>query len=413
MILGDTFIKLKQVLVAMRTILTIILFFFAAFSANSSYAVISEDSLTVSLLTCSPGKDLYSMFGHSGIRVRNHTTGEDVVFNYGMFNYNADNFIYRFIKGETDYELGAEYAYGFFRRYRADGHSVVEQVLDFSDEEKRLLLDLLLENYRPENRVYRYNFLYDNCTTRARDIIEKTIELGNGKIIYTDKEWREETFRAVLHRFTSSYPWAEFGIDMLLGAEVDKTATFTEWMFIPSQYKLLVDNGCIVAFDGLTTRHLLHGTFDVVSADATVSDTLLITPNVVFTVLLLVVVGVCIFDIRRRRLFWWLDIVLMTTQGLAGVLISFLFFFSEHPAVGSNWLVWVFNPLPLLALVPIVKSLLNMRKNWLITANMSALSLFVVAMPFLPQYFGAAMVLLVLTLQLRALCCWYVVGRCV
>ena len=369
----------------MRTFFKFILVVLVLSFSNGACAVLQEDSITVSLLTCSPGKDLYSMFGHSGVRVCNHTTGEDVVFNYGMFNYDADNFIYRFIKGETDYELGAEYAYGFFRRYKANGHKVVEQVLNFNEQEKELLLDLLMENYRPENRVYRYNFLYDNCTTRARDMLEKTIELCNGKIIYSDAGWGKETFRTVLHRFTSPSPWVEFGIDMLLGAEVDETTTFREWMFIPSQYELSVDNGLIVAFSDSTAHGLLLDSYDVVSTDATESSALLITPNVVFAALLLSVVGICIFDIRRRKLLWGLDIVLMTLQGLAGIVVSFLFFFSEHPAVGSNWLVWVFNPLPLLSLVLIVKSLRNKRKNWLITANMSALSVFVIAIPFLPQ----------------------------
>lgn len=135
-----------------------------------------RDSLEVSLLTCSPGDIAYTMYGHSAIRVHNITTGKDVVFNYGMFNLDEDNFVYKFVKGETDYVLGAEPADFFFGRYARKGESITEQVLNFTQAECWRIFEYISINIRPENRTYRYNWLYDNCTTRARDMIERAVK---------------------------------------------------------------------------------------------------------------------------------------------------------------------------------------------------------------------------------------------
>lgn len=117
-----------------------------------------QDSLQISLLTCSPGTEIYSLFGHTALRVQNFSRNLDVVFNYGMFSFNTPHFIYRFIKGETDYQLGViPYVY-FEAEYAERGSSVYQQVLNLSAEEKQTLLHLLTENYLPENRTYRYNY---------------------------------------------------------------------------------------------------------------------------------------------------------------------------------------------------------------------------------------------------------------
>lgn len=369
------------------------------------------DSLQVSLLTCSPGEELYTMFGHSGIRVRNISTGEDVVFNYGMFNYDADNFAYRFVKGETDYELGAEYANGFFARYERKGHSVVEQSLNLTTEQKQRLVVLLFENYQPENRVYRYNFLYDNCTTRARDVIERAVADCGDSVAYAEYD-DEVTFRNILHEFTHSYPWAEFGIDMLLGEEVDKLASHRKSMFIPSYFENEVDKAFICSKGiGVGEATLLIRKDVVESDNAVVEDGVFPTPKVVFFSMFVLSLILCVLDYWRKKISWWWDAFLLTCQGLAGVIVAFLYFFSEHPAVGSNWLVIIFNPLPLVCLYWIVKSRKSCHKCWLSSANLAILFLFTVSIPFIPQSLNPAMIPLVLTLLSRAISGEIVVRR--
>ena len=139
------------------------------------------DSIEVSILTCTPGKDMYAKFGHTALRIRDYTMNRDVVFNYGCFDYNATNFVLKFLLGKTDYLLNAE-EFGYLKyRYGMLGNGVLEQVLNLNQEEANRLRVMLLENLRPENQEYRYNWLYDNCTERARDMIEKAVE---GRIEY-------------------------------------------------------------------------------------------------------------------------------------------------------------------------------------------------------------------------------------
>lgn len=360
-----------------------------------------SDSLFVSLLTCAPGADAYKLFGHTAIRVKGG--GEkpfDVAFNYGMFNYEQKNFIFRFVKGETDYELGAEPADYFFFRYSKEGIGVDEQELNLTEEEKRLLYNLLVVNHMPENRVYRYNFLYDNCTTRARVIIQDA--LLDRKLRYKDRgrEYERTSFREILHRFTEGSPWTAFGIDMILGSEVDAKRSQMEQMFIPSVYEMelrdavLATDSAEVAFVK-SERHLAPTGKLQAIADFP------LRPAAFFWIVLGIAVCLSVVDFIRRKATLWFDIVLFAAQGLAGCLIAFLFFFSEHPAVGSNWLIVAFNPL-VLGMIPVV---LMKKKAWKLSCemvNMSAL-VFTLLLFWLPlQWLHPAMLPLVLTLLVRS-----------
>lgn len=143
-----------------------ILSFFLLLLPTGQASANNNDSIRLSLLTCAPGEEIYSLFGHTAIRYENSSQGIDVVFNYGLFSFNTPNFIFRFSLGETDYQLGATDYERFAAEYAFFGRSVWQQTLNLTDEEKTELIRLLQENYRPENRVYRYNFFYDNCATR-------------------------------------------------------------------------------------------------------------------------------------------------------------------------------------------------------------------------------------------------------
>ena len=165
-----------------------------------------SDSIRLSLLTCAPGQEIYSLFGHTAIRYENFTQHIDAVFNYGIFSFNTPNFILRFTLGETDYQLGVSSYEQFAAEYNYYGRSVWQQTLNLNIEEKKRLIELLETNYRPENRVYRYNFFYDNCATRPRDQIEKAII---GKLIYPEDMKDDQTgksFRDIIHQYTKGHP---------------------------------------------------------------------------------------------------------------------------------------------------------------------------------------------------------------
>ena len=371
------------------------------------------DSLYVALLTCAPGTDAYKLFGHTAIRVRNERMPqEDWAFNYGIFDFHTENFIYRFVKGETDYVLSAEPTEWFFERYSEEGIAVTEQELELTDEQKTELARLLLINAQPENRTYRYNFLYDNCTTRARDKIEEVAAVHFAPQCGT---WLlHTTFRDVLHNFTKGSPWTEFGIDLVLGSEVDHPLTFREGQFIPSSYKRDLTLAFVTDSVGqeipfVRSEHVYEPTGTLQTGSK-----FPLSPMAFFWIVCGGVMLISLVDVRRRRLTLAVDIVLLVGQGIAGVLVSFLFFFSEHPAVGSNWLVVMFNPLVFVLLADVIwlhrrrKVICGIHRrdgsivDFMEIVNMAVL-LFVLLLNWLPlQQLHPAMLPLVLTLLLRS-----------
>ena len=225
------------------------------------------DSIRFSLMTCAPGSEIYSLFGHTAIRYENYTRHVDVVFNYGMFSFNTPHFVLRFIKGETDYQLGiTPYPY-FEAEYAMRGSSVYQQVLNLTQDEKVNLLALLEENYLPENRIYRYNYFYDNCTTRARDRIEECI---NGQVVYPDSV-SGKSFRSIVHEFTVGSPWDELGIDLCLGSEADKEIGKRLQMFAPFYMKRYASDAYIVDKTGVR-RPLVLEEIKVVDVEPEVAE---------------------------------------------------------------------------------------------------------------------------------------------
>ncbi len=364
------------------------------------------DSIAVSLLTCSPGTELYSMFGHSAIRIQNFTQNADIVFNYGMFNYDADWFMWRFVIGETDYELGAEHTGDFFYRYKIKNIEIREQNLNLTKEQTNKIVELLVWNYLPANRIYRYNFLYDNCTTRARDIIERALKESSDNCLTTYQEDKESTtFREIIHRHTISSPWVEFGIDLLLGEEIDRKLSTRERMFIPSIYESKVDSAII---------HSAHKADKTLSVDKTIllprssdsSDKAFpITPRAIFWGMFFAMLILSYWDWQRHKISWAVDATIIGLQGLVGVIILFMYVFSEHPAVGSNWLLAVFNPAALLMLRGISRARRDLTPNMANTCFTIWMIIFWISTPIIPQSVNSAVQPIMLTLVMRALIC--------
>ncbi|MBQ4588761.1 MAG: DUF4105 domain-containing protein, partial [Bacteroidaceae bacterium] len=221
----------------MRKFLGLLVFMLGMLSVRAA----SLDSVRISLLTCEPGSEIYALFGHSAIRYENPAKQEDWVFNYGMFSFKEPNFVMRFVKGETDYQLGVVPFRYFEAEYGMRGSSVYQQELNLTNAEKEKLAGLLFENYLPANRVYRYNYFYDNCTTRARDKIEESIQ---GKVVYPVSD-RVVSYRDILHEFTAGSEWSEFGIDLCLGSEADEPIDERKQMFAPF-YMLAAARGAVI-----------------------------------------------------------------------------------------------------------------------------------------------------------------------
>ncbi len=362
----------------------------------------AADSLEVSLLTCSPGAEVYSLYGHTAIRVRSFATGEDWVFNYGVFSFSRPNFIWRFALGECDYQIGALPFARFAGEYEERGSSVCQQVLNLRPSEKERLRDLLVENMRPENREYRYNFLYDNCTTRARDRIEEAVE---GRIVYPRQDTLR-TYREIVHQYTARHPWAELGNDLCLGAEADRPVSVREEMFAPLYLSRYADGAVIRDSDGGTRPLVLSRSEVVRGRGVEARKGFPLSPALSAWVLFLCVAGLTVAERRRHACFWGVDVFLMSLTGGIGCVVTFLFFFSVHPTVGSNWQIWVFNPVPLVAMPRVVWCAVKRRRTRYHPLNATVLILFMFFSALIPQDFCGVVVPLASALSLRSCSYW-------
>ena len=387
---SDKRLESYTLVIYMRKLLVLFLLFVGILSTNAS----SMDRVRISLLTCAPGSEIYALFGHSAIRYENPDQQEDWVFNYGMFSFKDPNFVMRFVKGETDYQLGViPFAY-FEAEYAMRGSSVYQQVLNLTNDEKELLVNLLKENYLPANRVYRYNYFYDNCTTRARDKIEESIQ---GKVIYPKNE-KEVSFRDILHEFMVDSHWSEFGIDLCLGSEADQPIDERKQMFAPF-YMLGAARGAMI-HRGDTVVPLVLEEVKIVDAVLEDEPAFPLSPIFCSLLLLLVTMVVVAWSIRKGRSCLAWNVLLFFLQGIGGCIIAFLFFFSLHPTVGSNWLLMLFNPLPLLYLPVLIYRGIKGKKDPYHWYNLVCLTSFMILMPFLPQEFNPTVLPLALSLIL-------------
>ena len=355
------------------------------------------DSIRASLITCSPGQEVYALYGHTALRLQNFTTGEDLVFNYGIFSLKQPHFIWRFVRGKCDYMVVPIPWHYFTREYEERGSSITSQVLNLEPQEVNRLYSNMLVDCKPENRQYRYNFLYNNCTTKVRDAIENCIE---GRVVYPDSI-PLYTYREILHQYTKDHPWAQEGNDILLGAAVDTVLSARAAMFAP-EYMLRYAENAFVYADNNDKRPLVIGTEILLQRKSLgIESEFPLSPMQAMFVLLGFSLLVLLFEHWLNRQFWLWDIVLLLGQGVAGLILLFMFFFSEHPAVNSNWQIWVLNPIALIALPMVVKAAFKRKKTLWHVVFFVILSTFVVFSPWMPQEFGKIVVPLALTLLTR------------
>lgn len=369
-------------------------------------ALRAEDNLEVSLLTCSPGGEVYSLYGHTAMRCRDLSTDEDYVFNYGLFSFGQPNFVLRFALGKCDYMVGMTSFSSFREEYLGRGSFVIQQVLNLNREEKERLIHALATNCLPQNRVYRYNYLDNNCTTRVRDQVEAAV---SGEVVYADPAF-PQTFREIMHRYTVNHPWAELGNDLCLGADVDTLLDARAQLFVPFFLKEAYGKAVIRTSEGnerpLVLRTELIGNPMMGngenSAPYDLVATTLLSPGILSWEMVVVILVLALLQIRKHKVYWGIDLVLMTMTGLAGCIIAFLFFCSEHPTVDTNWQIWVLNPLPLFAMPWVVYCAYRKKKTGYHLLNCTVLTLFILFSSLIPQDFSVVVVPLALVLCIRS-----------
>ncbi|NLO71600.1 MAG: DUF4105 domain-containing protein [Porphyromonadaceae bacterium] len=324
----------------MQKSIYLLLLLFGLQSLINAQNIVLTDSTKFSLLTCSPGPAAYEKFGHSAIRVYDAAQSIDFIANWGLFDFDKPGFYYKFVKGETYYMLGLNDTFYFLESYRQRNSQVTEQFLNLNQEEKQRLLDVILTNYRPENREYLYNFVFDNCATRPRDRI---IELFPGRKIEYNYVSEQRTYREWIVKYVGRQSWLMFGIDLVFGKDADNKASQWETMFLPEILSNEFQETTIAINDSVSVP-LISGKHVLVdNEDVKVKANVLGTPLIVMLFILLIGVLISYVEIKKRKYFKLFDFILFLVTGLAGLIIFYLMFFSIHPLVKSNLnILWCF-----------------------------------------------------------------------
>lgn len=382
----------QEMLTLSRKVALFLVFLFPSLtiSADESY-----DSLQISLLTCAPHDQIYSLYGHTAIRLKDPSQGYDMVVNYGLFDSSAPHFVLRFVFGLTDYCMGISSFELFKQEYAYYGSEVTQQRLNLTQDEKASIMEAIRVNALPENLVYRYNYFYDNCTTRARDILVTHL---SGKVRYKSPIDENATFRQMVHSCNTDHRWARFGNDILLGVQADLPTTRQEQQFLPRNLKHDFSDAEIIMSDGSSRRLVAEETIVIPAGLQITENGFPLTPTACALILLALTIVLTIIEMLWGKNLWLYDMFLMVSTGLAGILL-FLMLFSVHPTVRFNLQLLLFNPLPLFFVYPVVKSMRRRQSHrwWRIWTIL--IILFLAGRFF--QHYAEGMMILALTLLVR------------
>jgi hypothetical protein len=352
-----------------------------------------SDRTEIYVLTLGPYQgELYSAFGHSAIRVYDPELQIDDVYNWGVFDFDQPNFYLNFARGYLYYKLGV-HPYDRFRDYYIYYNRYIHaQKLNLTQAQKQKLFDYLQWNSLPENQNYRYDYFYNNCATKVRDVMLTVFADSvkfDGAYIKTDYTIRDLTDIYLQHQ-----PWGDLGIDICLGLPMDKKASPDEYMFLPDY----IESGFNHATIG--SLPLVSETISVYESREEVIASSLFHPLIVFILFAILVLALSIWDFTRKKLSRWFDALLFGILGLIGCLLFFLWFFTDHKAAAVNFnLLWAF-PLHLVVAFALFKD-----RKWLV----KYFQIYNVILPFvllfwflLPQQLNLDLMPLVAVLLMRS-----------
>ena len=348
----------------------------------------------ISLITCGPWQgELYSAFGHSAIRVFDAQQGIDWSFNYGTFDFNQPNFYLNFARGRNFYMLSVQ-EYPAFRDYYIRANRYIhEQELNLDSVDRQALFNFLWNNALPENRSYRYDYFYDNCSTKPRDVIKQVFgdRVSFEKFVVTEpRSIRQLTDLYLVHQ-----PWGDLGIDICLGLPMDRDADANVHMFLPDYLEKGFDYATIK--NGTVSMPLVREKKIVYQSSSETHPFSFTHPLVIFGLLMIALIVVSFIDIRRHEITGLVDKILFTTTGLLGLLLVVLWFGTDHKAAAWNFnLLWA---MPLNLFIPLIRSVLHRQRYFQAMTILTVLVL--VSWPYLPQELNLMLIPIVIGLLFR------------
>ena len=306
----------------------IYIWLFCLVCSLAAHAQTLSDEARISLLTCAPGEELYARYGHTALRVYDKANNLDAIFNYGIFDFNTDHFYWKFVKGETWYELGASPMWWFMREYEQTQRPVYEQVLNLMAEQREQVWEALVENYQPENRKYLYNFVFDNCATRPYLLIANALQ---DTIVSDYTGYTGHTYRSFIRHYTGALSWSNAGINLIFGPKADRPMSSEERLFLPEELMFF-----------LQEARLSDGSPLVQDGSEIAPFTIASTPFYAswpfgFAIYCIAALLISIYDRKRQRWSWWFDAAVGIPYIILLIIVTFLTFFSCHPLVGFGW----------------------------------------------------------------------------
>jgi hypothetical protein len=347
-------------------ILSILLF--VGISQHTSAQNLSEKT-EISIITCDPGNELYTTFGHSALRVRDPLSRIDKVYNYGTFNFETPNFYLKFTKGQLDYMLTVSYYKHFIVSYMKEKRAIREQVLNLTPEQIYDTYVFLENNALPENMYYRYDFFFDNCATRVKDVLKKTLK--DDIVLPENKTADKKSFKELIRPYLKGKDWERFGIHLCLGQPANEIATAEESTFLPDHLEQVFDhtqiriNGSMMPI--VKDKRVLFTPKEKLTAESG-----FFSPFLIFSLILLLTLILSFVEYKKERWFMLLDKTLFFVFGFLGIVILFVWFGTEHKAVVNNWNVLWAMPLWFVA------AFMIKRKN-----NKAFLRIFMLVMTFI------------------------------
>jgi hypothetical protein len=338
---------------------TFLLLFFPFWAFSNSLNISGNiESTEISVLTCDPGNEIYSLFGHSALRIKNPINGQDLVVNWGLFEFSESQFQfgYDFAKGRLKYYMGIQLMSNFITEYRRSKRGIREQVLNLSNQEKYQIIQLLEENYKPENRKYKYEFFYDNCSSRLRDVIKKVF--GENINFYQSPKSNKFTFRETIHLYLESFPWLKLGIDLVLGKKIDKLVSNENLMFLPLNVEEIFDKS-LVENNG-SIKNLVKSKNTLIKSFENKNK----LNNIGFYswILLAITLSLIVFKLDKALRVW--SSLNLFIIGLLGIVLVFMWIGTDHNATKMNFnLLWA-SPFHFILIFYLIKESWNNFTYW-------------------------------------------------
>jgi hypothetical protein len=332
----------------MKLKLSLFVFIFTIISSFAQQFQLSPEA-KISVLTIGPGASLNDAFGHNAYRIEDRSLGIDVVYGYGQYDFDTPYFYLKFAQGKLNYLISRHNFSDFFNHYVRYNRTIKAQLLNLSTAEKQKLFDYLETNYKPENRSYVYDFFYDNCATRIRDVANTVTE---STITFTPpKNFKPKTFRALIHEHVGLNTWGSFGIDLALGSVIDKTVSADAYMFLPKYIHTFFGSAKINP-----SKNLVKSASTIFQEKETPkASNFLFSPVVVLGLLAVLILFITYKDYKKNKRSKGLDLILFGTTGSIGILLLLLWFATDHSATAQNYNVLWAVPLNLLALAQLAR----------------------------------------------------------